>query len=141
MIPKKSKVLYKEVAEELNLSLELVEDFVEFYYKEIKSNITNLTHPRINVECLGQFVIRPAAVRKAIPRYKKAIENHDTSTFNAYYNKVNLEKKIVELESMAKELDKIDLKKEKIKAQKEKYNNDILNQTKDESSIKNNLGE
>ena len=40
-----------------------------------------------------------------------------------------------------KELDKIELKKEKIKGQKEKYNNDILNQTTNESSIKSNLGE
>lgn len=141
MIPKKPNALYKEVAEELNLPANLIEDFIEFYYKEIKSNITGLKHPRINVECLGQFVVRPAAVRKAIPRYKKAIENHDTSTFNAYYNKVNLEKKIVALENMEKELDKIELKKEKIKGQKEKYNNDILNQTTNESSIKSNLGE
>jgi hypothetical protein len=136
MIPKKSKVIFKEVAEELDISTELVEDIVEFYYKEIKRNMSDLVHPRINVECLGQFVVRPAAVRKAIPKYKKAIENHDTSTFNAYYNKVSLEKKIIALEHMQSELDKIELKKEKIKAEKENFK-----KTKNENSTSSNLEE
>jgi hypothetical protein len=121
MIPKKSSALYKEVAEELNLPADLIEDFIEFYYKEIKANVTGLIHPRINVECLGQFVIRPVAVRKAIPRYKKALEKHDTSTFNAYHNKVLVEKKLAALEHMEKELSKADLKKEEIKQKKIDY--------------------
>ena len=36
MIPKKPNAVYKEVAEELNLPANLIEDFIEFYYKEIK---------------------------------------------------------------------------------------------------------
>jgi 4-alpha-glucanotransferase len=125
MIPKKSNTLYKEVAEELNMPTQVIEDFIEFYYKEIRRNLTELLHPRLNVECLGQFVIRPKAVKNAIPRLKAVLANHDTSTFNAYHNKVAIEKKINSLENMEKELIKADLKKQKILDKKAKYINDM----------------
>ena len=126
MIPKKPNALYKEVAEEMNLPVNLIEDFIEFYYKEIKSNITGLKHPRINVECLGQFVVRPLAVKKAIPKYQKILEIHDTSTFNAYFNKVMLEKKLIALAHIEKELAKVELKRELVKSKKQKYNEEYI---------------
>ena len=121
MIPYKSKDLYKEVAEELNIPINLVEDIIEYYYKEIKSNITGLKHLRINVEGLGQFVIKENFVKKTIPKYKKILSNHDTSTFNAYHNKIMLEKKLIALENIEKQLAKLELKKQKITNKKENY--------------------
>jgi hypothetical protein len=121
MIPYKSKALYKEVAEELNIPINLVEDIIEYYYKEIKSNITGLKHLRINVEGLGQFVIKENFVKKTIPKYKKILSNHDTSTFNAYHNKIMLEKKLIALENIEKQLAKLELKKQKITNKKENY--------------------
>jgi nucleoid DNA-binding protein len=121
MIPQKSKSLYKEVAEELNIPVNLVEDLIEDYYKEIKSNITGLKHLRINVEGLGQFVIKENFVRKMIPRYKKALTSHDTSTFNAYHHKIMLEKKLIALDHIEKQLDKLALKKQETLNKKEKY--------------------
>lgn len=121
MIPQKSKSLYKEVAEELNIPIDLVEDLIEYYYKEIKSNITGLKHLRINVDGLGQFVIKESFVRKMVPRYKKALTNHDTSTFNAYHHKMMLEKKLIALAHIEKELDKVALKKQETLKKKEEY--------------------
>lgn len=121
MIPYKSKNLYKEVAEELNVPINLVEDLIEQYYKEIKSNITGLKHLRVNVEGLGQFVIKENFVKKIIPRYKKALTNHDTSTFNAYHNKLMLEKKLIALENIEKQIAKLELKKQEIANKKENY--------------------
>lgn len=121
MIPKKSKSLYSEVSEELNMPINLIEDLIEFYYKDIKSNITGLKHLRINIEGLGQFVIKESFVRKMIPKYKKALANHDTSTFNAYHNKLMLEKKLIALNHIENQLDILELKKQKINAKKEKY--------------------
>ena len=89
MIPKKSKLLYKDVSEEMNVSENLVDSLIDFYYKELKNTLTNLQHPTINVEGLGQFVIRKNLVTKSIPKYNKMLENHDTSTFRAYYNKAH----------------------------------------------------
>lgn len=119
MIPKKSTQLYKELAEEMSIPLELVEDLIQSYYKNIRDNLTCLAHPRINVEGLGQFVARPALVKKSIERYKKALDSHDTSTFKAYYNKKMLEDKVGYLESLDKKLDQAELKKQEFKKQKD----------------------
>jgi hypothetical protein len=118
MIPKKSSLLYKELAEELNCPLELVEDLIQYYYKEIRNNLTNLTHPRINVDGLGQFVARPGLVKKSIQRYKKALDSHDTSTFGAYFNKKMLEDKVECLENLDKKLNALELDKENFKKEK-----------------------
>lgn len=118
MIPKKSSILYKELAEELNCPLELVEDIIQYYYKEIRNNLTNLTHPRINVEGLGQFVARPSLVKKSIQRYKKALDSHDTSTFSAYYNKKMLEDKVECLENLDKKIAEQEEEKENFKKDK-----------------------
>jgi 4-alpha-glucanotransferase len=119
MIPKKSSIICKEVAEELELPTEFIEDLVQFYYKEIRKNLTNLSHPRLNVEGLGQFVARPSLVKKSIVRYKKALDSHDTSTFSAYYNKKMLETKVECLENLDKQIDVADLKKQEFKKQKD----------------------
>jgi hypothetical protein len=122
MIPKKSTQLFKELAEEQNVPLELIQDLIEEYYKNVRSNLTSLSHPRINVEGLGQFVARPGLIKKSIQRYKKALSAHDTSTFKAYYNKKMLEEKVESLEKIDKKLDESELKKEQFKKNKnEKY--------------------
>ena len=129
MIPKKSSVLYKELAEEINIPIELVEDLIQTYYKTLRTELSNLSQPRINVDGLGQFVARQALIKKSIDRYKKVLDSHDTSTFRAYYNKKMLEEKVQKLESL-------DIK---IKAQNQKKQ-DLINK-KNESSTKSNLGE
>jgi nucleoid DNA-binding protein len=115
MIPKKSNTLYKELAEEMNIPAELVEDLIQSFYKSLRDNITKLSHPRINVEGLGQFVARPGLVKKSIDRYKKALESHDTSTFKAYYNKKMLEEKVEYLENLNLKIEELELKKQKFK--------------------------
>jgi nucleoid DNA-binding protein len=129
MIPKKSKLLYKDVSEEMNVSENLVDTLIDFYYKELKNTLTNLQHPTINVEGLGQFVIRKNLVTKSIPKYNKMLENHDTSTFKAYYNKKAIEERVQLLEKMNEMMNQDSLRKE------------IFNQNKNEKYTQNNLGE
>ena len=134
MIPKKSSQLYKELAEEINVPVELVEDLIQSYYNNIRNNLTGLTHPRINVEGLGQFVARPGLVKKSIQRYTKALDSHDTSTFKAYYNKKMLEEKVECLENLDKMINEQDLKKKKFKEDKdEKYSKTNLGKPETDS--------
>ena len=127
MIPKKSSILYKPVAEELNISETLVEDLISFYYKEVRQNLSNLVFPRINIEGLGHFIIRTKLVRNAIPRYTNLLENHDTSTFAAYYNKKGIETKLELLIELDKIIQQQELKKINfIKNKNEKpFNNSV----------------
>lgn len=129
MIPKKATKLYKQVSEELNINESLVEDFIEFMYKNLRSDMSNLRYPRINVDGLGHFVTRANLVRKSITRANKILKEHDTSTFGAYSKKVKVEEKLkllVDLES-------------KIASEEERKKE--FKKTKYEDSTKNNLGE
>jgi hypothetical protein len=129
MNPKKPNIIYKSLAEELETSEDLIEDLIQFYYKALRLKLSNLESPRINVEGLGHFVIKPISVRNAITRYSKVLDNHDISTYNAYFHKKMLENKLTSL---------IEIEK-KICEQEEIKNN--FKQIKNESSTQSNLGE
>jgi nucleoid DNA-binding protein len=121
MNPKKANKLYKEVAEELNITDATVEETVSFYYNYIRQMLSNLSEPRINVEGLGHFVVKTKMVRNAIPRYTKSLQNHDTSTFAAYFNKKGVETKLEQLLLLEKKITAQEEKKETFK--KLKYGN------------------
>jgi len=129
MIPKKASNLYKQVAEDLDVDQILVENFIDFYYKRIRECLVNLTHPRINIDGLGQFLVKTGIVKKAIPRYKKSLENHDTSTFGAYFNKKRIELK----------LDLLIVLEQKILLEEQRKEN--FKKQKDEEYTKTNLGQ
>lgn len=129
MIPKKANKLYTQVAEDLNIEEDLVDKFIGYYYKSIKEHLSELIHPRINVEGLGHFNAMHSIVKKGITRCNKSLDNHDTSTFKAYYNKKNLEVKLDQLIVLEELISKEQAKKDNFK------------KTKNESSTENNLGE
>ena len=113
MNPKKANKLYIQVAEDLNITEDLVEVITEFYYKEVKNLMTNLLEPRINVEGLGHFTTRAIVITKSIDKISKVLENHDISTFKAYHNKKAMEIKLNALSKLKIKIDKeIDRKSE-----------------------------
>ena len=120
MNPKKVKKIYEAVAEDLNLNKDLVEDLVEFYYKDVRKLLTNLEYPRINVDGLGQFVAKPKAVSGSIEKITKSLDDHDTSTFKAYHNKKAMEVKLDLLIKLhSKILDQESKKQEFLKTKKD----------------------
>ena len=120
MNPKKVKKIYEAVAEDLNLNKDLVEDLVEFYYKDVRKLLTNLEYPRINVDGLGQFVAKPKAVSGSIEKITKSLDDHDTSTFKAYHNKKAMEVKLDLLTKLhSKILDQESKKQEFLKTKKD----------------------
>jgi hypothetical protein len=128
MIPKKPSKIYKELSEELNIEESLVEDLMEFYYKRVRENLSGLKYPRINLEGLGHFVVKELLVKDSIPRIEKSLEDHDTSTFNAYFNKKGKEVRLEQLKELKKKIDLENKRK-------------LESQSKRDEYIKNNLGE
>ena len=119
MIPKKASSLYRNVAEDLDVDQVLVENFIDFYYKRIRECVTGLIHPRINIDGLGQFIAKVPTVKKSIPRFKKSLENHDTSTFGAYFNKKRVELKLDLLIVLEQKILLEEQRKENFKKQKD----------------------
>jgi len=122
MNPKKANKLYKPVAEELQVDETLVEDLVEFMYKNVRQNLTGLTHPRINLEGLGHFTARPFSVKKGIERAQKVLSNHDTSTFSAYHNKKQLDVKVKALIKLEEMINAEEERKQQFKTKKNETN-------------------
>jgi hypothetical protein len=104
MIPKKPKVITNQVAEELNIDQALVDDLIDFYYKDIRTALSNLEHLRINLPGLGQFQMRKPNVLKLIKKYESIVKKFSTDTFTSYHNKKQAQEK---LEALNKALVKI----------------------------------
>lgn len=130
MTPKKSSSLYKETSEDINVSETLVADIIEYYYKELRIKLSGLKHSRINVEGLGQFVLKERLVETYISKINKMLINHDTSTFRAYHNKKAMEDKLDLLNKVTLEIERE--RERKLEFYKNKNN---------ESSTQSNLGE
>ncbi len=125
MKPKKARLLYQEISEENDLSKGLVENLVDFYYKNVRTLLSELYHPRINITGLGVFTAREGVVKKAIPRFEKYLKNHDTSTYSAYYNKKMLEEKVEFLNSIKDQIDSEKKRKEEFKKNKNGSKKDL----------------
>jgi len=125
MKPKKARLLCEDISGRNNQPKELVEDLVDFYYKNVRTLLTELYHPRINITGLGLFIAREASITKAIPRLEKYLKNHDTSTYSAYYNKKMLEEKIEFLCSLKDQIEAEKEKKEKFLKEKNGFKEDL----------------
>ena len=97
MIPKKAEVIIKQVAEEKDLPVTLVDDLVEFYYKEVRKALSSMEHLKINLPGLGHFVIKQTSVEKMIKKYENIKSKHDTQTFDNYRNRRHAEMKLEKL--------------------------------------------
>ncbi len=115
MTPKKIKDLYKEFSEENNISKNYIEDLIEYYYSTVRKQMGELKYPRLNIEGLGQFVTKPGFIKTSIPKIEKMLENHETSTYSAYYNKKMLEERLEKLKKLNVKISEEIKRKEEIK--------------------------
>jgi len=120
MIPKKALELYKELAEELDVSESLIEKIVDFTYKDLRENLSGLKHPRINVLGLGHFVARKLKIEKTIEKYTKNLPNHSTATLKGYHNKKTIEEKLKALTNLHELILKEEERKDQFKNDKTK---------------------
>lgn len=101
MIPVKPKTLFKQIAEEEDISQQLVDDLVTEYYKIIRKILSNLTYTRVNVDGIGQFVVKPKTVQKLIEKYNRNLANLDGYSLTSYHNKIRLESRLEELNNVS----------------------------------------
>lgn len=118
MNPKKANKLYKPVAEELNVSEALVEDFVEFFYKDVRTCLSNLQHPLLYIDGLGTFTIKHKMVLKRINVFSEYVIQAKTFSFKDHQNKKLIEEHLEKLKSVQVLISEQFLKKEKIKNKK-----------------------
>ena len=129
MIPVKPKVLYKQVAEEEDVNQQLVDDLVSYYYVKIRQALSDLKYTRVNIDGLGQFVVKPKAVKNLTEKYTRQLAKQDGYSMSSYHNKIRLEKRLEELNNIAAIIEE------------EKNSKLEFKKTKDEKSNKGDLEE
>lgn len=112
MRPKKAKDFIPSVAEELHFSEDIVKDVVDYYWREVRKNLSMLSSGRIHLTNLGDFVIKHWKIDEKIEGLEKWEENNKLKgmqeltarfkTAETLYNLKNL-RKIVEEENQRKE--------------------------------------
>ena len=105
MIPKKPNILYKQIAEELNVPESLVDTFMTFYYKELRKILSELKYSNVNIDGLGVMSIKPRTVEGLIEKYTNKVKKMDTNTINNYSYKKLVEDKIKLLHEVKERLD------------------------------------
>lgn len=58
MRPTKAKTFISEVAEEQQLSEEMVDAIINFYWQEVRKSLSGLKHSRVHISNLGDFIIK-----------------------------------------------------------------------------------
>lgn len=100
MIPKKPNILYKQVAEDLNLPESLVDTYMTFYYKEVRKLLSNLSYTKINIDGLGQMQVKERTIDGLINKYNNRVNKANTNTFSNYFDKKNLEIKLEKMNNI-----------------------------------------
>ena len=118
MNPKTYKKFKENIAEEVGVHPNVVDDFVAFYYILLRKNLSQITYPRIYVEGLGTFVLRKQKLDKSIKRNKDILGNLGKQTYNAYEKTIAVKEKLENLERAQKMYVEMLEEKQKFKTQK-----------------------
>ena len=118
MKPKSHKFFFEEVAKEIGVHKDVVDDLITFYYNKVRKNLSDLTDTHINVAGLGTFILRKKRLEKNIKKNKDIIGNLEKMTYKGYDKYVPVKNKLKQMENALNILNK------KIKSKKE-FKNEI----------------
>lgn len=121
MIPKKPSEIIKATAEEMNISETKVDDIVNFFYKELRRNLSDLTELKIENPGLGYFIVRSQKVDNSIKDINRQLDSVDTKSFKGYHSKKTLEDKLKKLEDIKVKIDEFFEYKTKFRNEQAKY--------------------
>ena len=102
MKPKNPKEFYSDIAKEIEVHKDVVNDLVAFFYAKFRKNLSELKAPKINLPGLGTFSIRKKKLEKAIKRNKDILGNLEKMTYKGYEKFVPVKNKIEEMETALK---------------------------------------
>lgn len=107
MIPKKHKEFKEGIAQELGIHENVVDDFLSFYYSKIRTSLSSLDYPKIQVDGLGTFSIRKNKLEQKIKKYKDILGNTQKQTYKGFAKSVDIAKKVEEMEAALEALEKM----------------------------------
>jgi nucleoid DNA-binding protein len=104
--PKTYKIFYSDVAEECEVHENLVEEFVRFFYNEVRKHLEELDNTRILLPNLGTFIIRKNRIERSIKRHKDMLGNMEKTTYTGYGKHLPVKEKLNKMEKSLKRIEK-----------------------------------
>lgn len=105
MNPKKINNKLPEIAKDLELSEELVEDVFDFFWSDVRKTIGSAEHHRVNIESFGLFHVRRRALRRNIYNYEKILEGTDSTKFSKYPKYLYVSERLEKLKKLYQALE------------------------------------
>jgi hypothetical protein len=115
LVPKKSKELYRKVAQELGFTEDLVKDVVEMYWHDVRKALTDMKHHAIYVEGLGTFKSKEKRLTEALEEYERLYANNKGDSFRRMAMKTELGSRIEKIKNLLDLMNKDKHKKQLIK--------------------------
>jgi len=120
--PKKSKEFISEVAEQTGVSKETAEDIILYYWREIRKSLSSLSHTRVHVTNLGDFVTKHWKVDGKIDALQKWEENNKQKGLQQITARFKTAETLFDLKNLKKIIEEENQRKEFIKLHKKKSN-------------------
>jgi nucleoid DNA-binding protein len=80
--PKKHSEFKEDIASELGIHQNVVNDFISYYYSQLRKELSNLSANHIYVQGLGTFSLKMNKLKKAISKNKSILGNLKKTTYN-----------------------------------------------------------
>tara|TARA_B100001778_G_scaffold333801_1_gene343227 strand:- start:5905 stop:6270 length:366 start_codon:yes stop_codon:yes gene_type:complete len=80
--PKNHNYFKEGIADEVGVHKEVVDDFVTYYYAQVRKALSNMKAVNIYIDGLGTFSMKKNKVEKAIKRNKSILGNLKKRTYN-----------------------------------------------------------
>lgn len=129
--PRKAKTLIPDVAKLLNTSSDLIEDVVNYYWTEVRKNLSSLKHQRIHITNLGDFVIKHWKIDDKILMLEQWEENNKQKGLQQMTARFKTAEHLFELNVIKKLIDEETQRKEFIKLHKKVGNEPKKEHNKD----------
>lgn len=118
MRPKKAKEFIENVATQVGLAKEVVDSIISFYYRELRQNLTSLSHYKVHVTNLGDFGIKHWKVDDKIDKLQRFEENNKAKGLQKITARFKTAESLYELNALKKLIEEENQRKEFIKLHK-----------------------
>lgn len=122
MRPKKAKEFIPEIADKTDVSKELAEDVILYYWREIRKSLSTLSHTRVHVTNLGDFVTKYWKIDDKIDMLEKWEENNKQKGLQQITARFKTAESLYELKELKKLVKEEEQRKQFIKLHKKKTN-------------------
>jgi len=123
MLPKNSKHYIKPTADKLDISTDLVDDAVSFYYSGLRKVLHEMKGPNIQVENLGSFKVKQSELSKLTDKFNRHLNVLKPETFRQMAVKKNIETKLKKVTNLQKIIDEEKVRKQNFMKTKNEQRN------------------